>query len=1334
MSNNNITVELVTHSTTKRCESLTGRCSGPRNENTVTDQTSPDLDAMLSQSFRRPQERAKRVRRTTKWSKGREVNGNAKVRDLNIVQINLQGSAEKRDLELIKLLSEHKAHVVLAQEVSLQSTINWNVTGFETFLCGCREQGRACRTSAVLVKKGHRATVRALKSNTGTCAMKVELACGREVVTLINWYQAPSDKKVCLDLGESHSGPTFRNLIIAGDANANHPDFGYTRECETGKWIVDLCSSTNMTSLVTKTTPPTFLSSTGKETRPDQAIVSADILDRVERTILRDVGSDHLPSLIKLKNQMHRGEKNSRSSWNFKKANWHKYTCELEQKLDTNSETLANQSTNECEKFLTDTIMKCAKRNIPRGTVKRFKPFWNKELNDAVVRRQDQRERFRERPTISNRRKYNALTRRSKCISRNSKIESWRSKCTEINDSKDFGQAWKFLNRIKGKRNSGTVQAIRVDDKVSENSRKEAEALNRHFSRTSRVTKSKEIDLENREERRAHLCKASVGQRTFEVPFTKTELEKALSQSKKGKSPGSDGVMVEMLCKLGPKAKAYLLRLYNETWNSGKLPNSWRKATLIPIQKPGKPADDVKSYRPISLTSCLSKTMERMVNNRLYAYIERAGIIDDVQAGFRKKRSTVDQLVSFTESVTNSWQRREHTVACFIDLQNAYDKVWREGLRLKLLRSGVGGKMYQWVSDFLTNRSIRTKLGNSNSSYLPLVDGLPQGSALSCTLFLIYLADIPQTVRTETRLAFADDLIIWHADRNIEHATTVLNSDLHHLSEYCKRWKLLINPTKSVYATFSQSNAVNKAQLEVSLNKVPLKRDENPKYLGLTLDPRLLLTNHVEQVVDKARTRLGLLKSLASTTWGAGSRLLRTLYCSTIRPILEYAAPVLNLASDTTLSKLDKVQNGALRLITGGLQSTAINSMEIAADVEPLKLRREKATMIQNEKIERLPPNDPLRVRMSECKSTKRRLKKETFTTKVVELESYYKPSRDREPIFSEELWTLDNPPEPPNFDLDIGLRGKKAETNELILKSLSKEKLDQYGDNISKIFTDGSAEQGLYNGGYGILLEWGSETETERGPVGTPTCSFDCEAKAMRRASDLILERVTSGKELHHHVVIFCDCLSILLKLASAKIQCGDLGQTMVNIDKILKSGKKVTLCWIPSHVGIRGNDTADELAKEGSKLPQLNRALSFEGAKQYVHREAEQRWKDEWKECEKGRRLYAKQKAPDSKDPWLKLGRKESVPIFRMRSGHTMLRWDLSKHGYDIDTNCRLCGATYENTNHVLTKCQVVPPNKRIQGLNEDDYLYGTLKNMVAGAKIYEWFVSRAQALDDQ
>ena len=250
--------------------------------------------------------------------------------------------------------------------------------------------------------------------------------------------------------------------------------------------------------------------------------------------------------------------------------------------------------------------------------------------------------------------------------------------------------------------------------------------------------------------------------RSCEVDFTLIELAHALGKAKPGKAPGEDGVNAELLGHLGPIAKNKLLCLFNRTRHSGQVPKAWRPAIVVSTFKMGKSPKDIGSYRAISLTSTMCKTMERTVNARLYHLLKEGDLLDENQAGIRRYRSTTDQRVHFTQSVINVWQDRQHTVAVFVDLKQAYDKVWRPGSLLKLLRLGIGGKMFSWIRGFLEDRRIKTVNGvYSRSRSLP--EGLPQGSALSCTLFLCYVNDLREYIQTQERLAFADDIVLWQA-------------------------------------------------------------------------------------------------------------------------------------------------------------------------------------------------------------------------------------------------------------------------------------------------------------------------------------------------------------------------------------------------------------------------------------------------------------------------------------------------------------------------------------------------------------------------------------------
>ena len=428
-------------------------------------------------------------------------------------------------------------------------------------------------------------------------------------------------------------------------------------------------------NLYTDRSEPTFLHSKGGLYRPDTALVSSDILELVTREVLEDVGSDHLPALITVGIFSRQREKEA-PTWNFNKADWRAYAHALHTRLESvDWNALTVEKANEA---LVNEIIRAARKSIPRGVRKKFTPGWTEELKRAVSKRQEARKDFIRNPTATNRKRYNAYSRRAKRIGETFRATEWRKVCNGFNFRTSSRTAWGLVRRLEGKRTASETEPLVVNGRTLLTARAEAEAFTLFYTRVegSNSQASKRMVEKTRKEWER---RPSVVNRTFHTDFTIAELEGALRKSKKGKAPGRDGVTQEMLSHMGPKAKNALLRLYNRSWQRGTTPPTWRTAVVVPILKRGKKASDLASYRPISLTSAVSKTMERMVNGRLYHYMEDSGLLDENQAGFRRHRSTIDQLVLFTQSVINAWQCSHHIVAVFVDLKNAHDRVWRGG-------------------------------------------------------------------------------------------------------------------------------------------------------------------------------------------------------------------------------------------------------------------------------------------------------------------------------------------------------------------------------------------------------------------------------------------------------------------------------------------------------------------------------------------------------------------------------------------------------------------------------------------------------------------------------
>ena len=184
----------------------------------------------------------------------------------------------------------------------------------------------------------------------------------------------------------------------------------------------------------------------------------------------------------------------------------------------------------------------------------------------------------------------------------------------------------------------------------------------------------------------------------------------------------------------------------------------WKKSIQIPIHRSGKPKNMPESYRPMSLTSCLCKLMERILNQGLIRYLETNHLLMDEQAGFRKHRSTEDQVTYISQLIQDGFQKKQHTVAVWFDLEKAIEKVCTEGFILKLLRNNVSHNMLRWITQFLKDRKACVSLQGKRSRTGDIKNGVQQGGVLSQTLFLIFMKDIKEQMTKNVQCAgYADD-------------------------------------------------------------------------------------------------------------------------------------------------------------------------------------------------------------------------------------------------------------------------------------------------------------------------------------------------------------------------------------------------------------------------------------------------------------------------------------------------------------------------------------------------------------------------------------------------
>ena len=255
---------------------------------------------------------------------------------------------------------------------------------------------------------------------------------------------------------------------------------------------------------------------------------------------------------------------------------------------------------------------------------------------------------------------------------------SWHKKIAHLNLERDGQKLWRLVKSLNGENNRSSHIILKENNRVL-TMKQAANHLAKQFSQVSDISVCNQRRQVVRQKIRER--KRVTQQPTDEImtcPFVMEELEGALKGMQNGGIPGPDNIPNDMLAHLGTQAKNKILGLFNTSWKTGLIPSIWKKAILIPILKAGKPRNKGNSYRPISLTSCMCKLMEQMVNKRLMWYLERNKILMDEQAGFRQFRSTEDQIAYIAQTIEDGYQRQQHTATVWVDMEKAFDKVWKK--------------------------------------------------------------------------------------------------------------------------------------------------------------------------------------------------------------------------------------------------------------------------------------------------------------------------------------------------------------------------------------------------------------------------------------------------------------------------------------------------------------------------------------------------------------------------------------------------------------------------------------------------------------------------------
>ena len=355
-----------------------------------------------------------------------------------------------------------------------------------------------------------------------------------------------------------------------------------------------------------------------------------------------------------------------------------------------------------------------------------------------------------------------------------------------------------------------------------------------------------------------------------------TRLEK-LDLNKTG---GVDGINPFILKTCASTLATPLAIIFRKSPDSDKIPSIWKKANISPIFKKGSrlvPAN----YRPVSLTSVCCKVLESMIRDSVMSFLSENMLISKNQHGFVKHKSCVTNLLESLDIATKALQLKQPLDVVYLDFAKAFDKVPHNRLMLKLEAYGIRGNLSCWIHDFLSERLQRVVLGTSQSCWSSVLSGVPQGSVLGPTLFIIYINDIMENLDNICKI-YADDSKIFGKPGES------MQSDLEKIGIWSKKWLMQLNVDKCKVMHIGKNNPYFDYFLhdQVSLQSHKLTTTNLERDLGIYISSDLKNKSQVDHAVAKASSVYAMLRN---TFISRDPLLWKKLFTTYVRPHLEFA-------------------------------------------------------------------------------------------------------------------------------------------------------------------------------------------------------------------------------------------------------------------------------------------------------------------------------------------------------------------------------------------------------------------------------------------------------------
>lgn len=867
-----------------------------------------------------------------------------------------------RRTEVEQYLYDTSPDLVCFNETKLRGTVPPRIAGYR---CVCVRDRVADRVGGGGVAIYARLGIHCSDVSPDTDDMcAAEFKCGQYSYCVVAYYCPPTRG---LDLDTVRLGEfiqRYDRVVFTGDFNAKHQYFGSRSTDYRGECLFDFVERHDLFVANNPDEPTRHEVTSGLVDLIDYCVVTKTLTRQVTHCYVgEDVGSDHFPVHLRLRFATCIKEIPVRDVRMVAKCDWQLFCTEVlkdggPQAVVSRSEADLDQW---CETFETR-VRSAYETACPVVRVKEY-AFRVSPDTLRLIREKRKLRRKSQRDGLY-RTAYNNISRQVAAAVRRERTTAWERATESLNGRFEGHKFWKKFKTLTGAgaKPRPTPRLVDSVGALTSGSEAAAELFAESLKSIHSTHEGPEFcPLARVEIERTVADHSASFETTFrderdetETPMTDEvgleELQGALRQCRNRSTPGPDGLSYVVLKKLPQAALESLAAFYSVCLRCGYFPRRWKEAHAVMLAKPGKDPKVTTSYRPISLLCTLGKLFERVITRRLTIFLQERNFINRWQQAYQESKEASEILFRLGDEIRatkNSGPPRWVTAGFSLDVEKAFDSVWHDGLRCKLLDLGLPSRTLSLFSSFLTGRSVQVKVDGRLSQPVVLEAGTPQGSVLSPILFLIYVNDIPLEPAINCRAGqFADDMNVWTSSRRVGMARIRLQRALRSIEEWCSRWRIRLNVSKTQLVNFRQGGSM---ELELFGEKVESVNEM--KVLGIRFDQLGNLTAHCKEKAEKGYKKLRLLRMVSGQSWGANKETILRLYQQYVRPSLEYGAVVTAGACRAAIYRLELVERAAMRIAVHPPPRTRITSLYDQTGLQPLP---ERLAMLRESTVARI--------------------------------------------------------------------------------------------------------------------------------------------------------------------------------------------------------------------------------------------------------------------------------------------------------------------------------------------------------------------------------------------